>query len=59
MQVVGICDAVVYADQVASRFPIYLNGFMIGAVGVSGGSVDQDVQVSTAGVLGLGAKTSL
>ncbi|KAF2851045.1 DUF336-domain-containing protein [Plenodomus tracheiphilus IPT5] len=40
-------------------FPIYLDGKLIGGVGVSGGSVDQDVRVSTAGVLAIGATTSL
>ncbi|KAH7361181.1 hypothetical protein BKA66DRAFT_211293 [Pyrenochaeta sp. MPI-SDFR-AT-0127] len=39
-------------------FPIYWDGQLIGGVGVSGGSVEQDVQVATAGVLGLGATTS-
>jgi uncharacterized protein GlcG (DUF336 family) len=34
-------------------FPVYLDGKLIGGVGVSGGSVEQDVQVSQAGVLGL------
>lgn len=38
--------------------PIYLDGKLIGAVGVSGGSVAQDVRVATAGVKGIGAKTS-
>ncbi|KAF2830028.1 DUF336-domain-containing protein [Ophiobolus disseminans] len=35
--------------------PIFVGGQLIGGVGVSGGSVDQDVQVARAGVLGLGA----
>jgi len=35
--------------------PIFLEGQLIGGVGVSGGSVEQDVQVARAGVLGLGA----
>ncbi|KAI8934931.1 hypothetical protein NX059_008599 [Plenodomus lindquistii] len=39
-------------------FPIYLDGKLIGGVGVSGGTVDQDVRVSTAGVAAIGAKTS-
>jgi|TARA_R110002003_G_scaffold9_38_gene723 uncharacterized protein GlcG (DUF336 family) len=34
-------------------FPIYVDGKLIGGVGVSGGSVEQDVLVATAGVLGL------
>ncbi|KAF2467189.1 DUF336-domain-containing protein [Lindgomyces ingoldianus] len=38
--------------------PIYLDGYLIGGVGVSGGTVSQDVEVSTAGVMGLGATTS-
>lgn len=33
--------------------PVYFDGVLIGAVGVSGGSVDQDVRVATAGVEGL------
>lgn len=35
--------------------PIFVGGQLIGGVGVSGGSVEQDVQVARAGVLGLGA----
>lgn len=35
--------------------PIYLNGFLIGGVGVSGGTVPQDVQVAQSGLAGLGA----
>jgi uncharacterized protein GlcG (DUF336 family) len=42
----------------AGGFPIYLNGKLIGGVGVSGGSVPQDVQVAQAGILGLGASFS-
>jgi uncharacterized protein GlcG (DUF336 family) len=38
--------------------PIYLNGKLIGGVGVSGGTVPQDVQVAQAGVLGLRAPRS-
>ena len=34
--------------------PIFVNGHFIGAVGVSSGTVDQDVQVATAGVLAIG-----
>ena len=34
--------------------PIYLDGYLIGGVGVSGGTVAQDESVATAGVLGLG-----
>jgi uncharacterized protein GlcG (DUF336 family) len=39
--------------------PVYLEGRLIGGVGVSGGSAEQDVKVATAGVLGLGASTSV
>jgi uncharacterized protein GlcG (DUF336 family) len=35
--------------------PIYLNGRLIGGVGVSGGSVDQDLSAAHAGVEALGA----
>ncbi|CAO2651243.1 Nn.00g095400.m01.CDS01 [Neocucurbitaria sp. VM-36] len=38
--------------------PVYYDGKLIGGVGVSGGTVPQDVQVATAGVEGLGASTS-
>ena len=34
--------------------PIYVDGYFIGAVGVSGGSTAQDVQVATAGVSAVG-----
>jgi uncharacterized protein GlcG (DUF336 family) len=34
-------------------FPVYVEGRLIGGVGVSGGSVAQDVQVAQAGVLAL------
>ena len=34
--------------------PIFSEGYFIGAVGVSGGSVDQDIQVATAGVEAVG-----
>lgn len=46
------------ADQ-EFRVPIYLNGYLIGGVGVSGGTVPQDVEVATAGVTALGASTSV
>lgn len=36
-------------------YPIYLNGKLIGGVGVSGGTVPQDIQVAQAGILGIGA----
>jgi uncharacterized protein GlcG (DUF336 family) len=41
-----------------SRVPIYLNGYLIGGVGVSGGTVPQDEKVATAGVLALNASTA-
>lgn len=34
--------------------PLYVNGHFIGAVGVSGGSTTQDVQIATAGVNAVG-----
>ncbi|KAI4934003.1 uncharacterized protein J4E92_003673 [Alternaria infectoria] len=37
--------------------PIYLEGKLIGGVGVSGGSVEQDLSVANAGVEALGATT--
>lgn len=36
--------------------PIFVDGQLIGGVGVSGGTVDQDVAVARAGVLAIGAK---
>lgn len=30
--------------------PLYKDGFLIGAIGVSGGTVEQDVEVAQAGV---------
>jgi uncharacterized protein GlcG (DUF336 family) len=38
--------------------PLFVDGFFIGAVGVSGGTVDQDVDVCTAGVDAVGGKLS-
>lgn len=35
-------------------FPVFVNNSFVGAVGVSGGSTDQDVSVATAGVLSVG-----
>jgi len=35
--------------------PIYVGGHFIGAVDVSGGTVDQDVMVATAGVQAIGS----
>jgi uncharacterized protein GlcG (DUF336 family) len=37
--------------------PIFADGFFIGAVGVSGGTVDQDIQIATAGVNAVGSTT--
>jgi len=37
--------------------PIYVNNHLIGAVGVSGGSVDQDISIATAGVNAIGSTT--
>ena len=37
--------------------PIYIDGILIGGVGVSGGSVEQDLSVANAGVEALGATT--
>lgn len=39
-------------------FPIYLGGKLIGGVGVSGGTVPQDIQVAQAGIRGVGASFS-
>ncbi len=38
--------------------PIFVDSFFIGAIGVSGGTVDQDVQVATAGVEAVGSVTA-
>lgn len=38
-----------------ARLPIYHEGRLIGGVGVSGGTVPQDVEVATAGLAGIGA----
>jgi len=46
------------ANMLDCSLPIYLDGYLIGGIGVSGGTVGQDVQVATAGVLALGALTS-
>lgn len=46
------------ANMLDCSLPIYLDGHLIGGIGVSGGTVGQDVQVATAGVLALGALTS-
>jgi uncharacterized protein GlcG (DUF336 family) len=39
------------------RLPIYHEGRLIGGVGVSGGTVPQDVEVATAGLAGIGASS--
>ncbi|KAJ8115791.1 hypothetical protein OPT61_g2642 [Boeremia exigua] len=38
--------------------PIYYQGKLIGGVGVSGGTVPQDVEVATAGLAGIGASAT-
>ncbi|KAJ4358962.1 hypothetical protein N0V95_002578 [Ascochyta clinopodiicola] len=38
--------------------PIYYQGKLIGGVGVSGGTVPQDVEVATAGLTGIGASAA-
>ena len=38
--------------------PIYIGSHFIGAVGVSGGTVDQDVTVAMAGVQAIGSMTA-
>lgn len=35
--------------------PIFADGYFIGAVGVSGGTTDQDVQIATAGAEAVGS----
>jgi hypothetical protein len=40
------------------RLPIYHEGRLIGGVGVSGGTVPQDVEVATAGLAGIGASST-
>ena len=44
---------------VDNRLPVYVDGFLIGGVGVSGGTVEQDTQVVNAAIEGLGARSSL
>jgi uncharacterized protein GlcG (DUF336 family) len=39
------------------RLPIYYEGRLIGGVGVSGGTVPQDVEVATAALTGIGASS--
>jgi uncharacterized protein GlcG (DUF336 family) len=43
---------------IVSRFPIYHKGKLIGGVGVSGGTVPQDVEVALAGLAGIGASST-
>jgi len=42
-------------ELTVNRLPLYQDGRLIGGVGVSGGTVAQDVDVATAGVAGIGA----
>lgn len=42
----------------AGGYPVYLDGKLIGGVGVSGGSVEQDVLVAQAAIAGLGATST-
>ena len=37
--------------------PIYINGAFVGAVGVSGGTTAQDIEVATAGIQAVGKTT--
>jgi uncharacterized protein GlcG (DUF336 family) len=39
-------------------FPIYYEGKLIGGVGVSGGTVPQDIEVALAGLAGIGASST-
>lgn len=41
------------------RLPIYSEGKLIGGVGVSGGTVPQDVEVATAALSGIGASAAV
>ena len=51
---------VVASENTDAVQAIYVDGKLIGGVGVSGGTVEQDVSVATAAVLGLsGASYSL
>lgn len=38
--------------------PVFVDGMLVGGVGVSGGTVEEDVRVAEAGVLGVGDRTS-
>lgn len=35
--------------------PVYMDGYFVGAVGVSGGTTDQDAEIATAGVVAVGS----
>ena len=43
---------------IIDRLPIYYHGKLIGGVGVSGGTVPQDVEVATAALAGIGASAT-
>jgi hypothetical protein len=43
---------------IIDRLPIYYHGRLIGGVGVSGGTVPQDVEVATAALAGIGASAT-
>jgi uncharacterized protein GlcG (DUF336 family) len=43
---------------IVSSVPIYHEGRLIGGVGVSGGTVAQDVEVALAGLAGIGASST-
>ncbi len=38
--------------------PVYVDGALVGAVGCSGGSAEQDTEVATAGALAVGATSA-
>ena len=39
--------------------PVFINGAFVGAVGVSGGSTQQDIDVATAGIEAVGSITQM
>lgn len=45
-------------ELIIERLPIYYQGRLIGGVGVSGGTVPQDVEVATAALAGIGASAT-
>ena len=45
-------------ELIITRLPIYSHGRLIGGVGVSGGTVAQDVEVASAGLAGIGASAT-